>query len=79
MSESTFPANFQSDARDRLISFARACEVVGISRSQVYRLLEANAFPTPVKVGRNNFFSEREIQSWIQAQLGSRAPKRGEA
>ena len=59
-------------ATDRLISFASAREMVGISRSQIYKLLNTGAFPHPVKLGRSNFFSERELQAWISAQLEAR-------
>ncbi|MCP4381451.1 MAG: AlpA family phage regulatory protein [Hyphomicrobiales bacterium] len=57
---------------DRFLSFAAARKVVGISRSKIYLLIDERAFPKPVKVGRNNYFSERELQSWMQSQLDRR-------
>ena len=59
-------------AHDRLIPQAEAQTVVGVSRSQIYRLLEDDAFPQPVKIGRNNYFSCFELQRWIAARLQSR-------
>jgi prophage regulatory protein len=57
---------------DRLITFAKARTFVGLSRSKIYLLLAANDFPAPVKIGRNNYFSELELQAWIEAQLNAR-------
>ena len=57
---------------DRLIPFAKARAFVGLSRSKIYILMASGEFPTPVKIGRNNYFSERELQAWIKLQLCSR-------
>ena len=57
---------------DRLISFANARLLAGISRSTIYFLLTRDSFPQPVKIGRNNYFSEREIRDWIQEKLKQR-------
>lgn len=57
---------------DRLITFAKARTFVGLSRSKVYLLLATDDFPAPVKIGRNNYFSELELQAWIEAHLNAR-------
>lgn len=57
---------------DRLVTFATAREFVGLSRSKIYLLLAASDFPEPVKIGRNNYFSMRELQAWINARLVAR-------
>lgn len=59
--------------RDRLIPLAEAQAVVGVSRSQIYRLLEEGALPRPAKVGRRIFFSELELQQWVRAMLERRS------
>lgn len=58
---------------DKLLSFTITREFVGVSRSKIYELLKEGKFPQPTKVGRTNYFSEREIQSWIQARLQNRS------
>ena len=58
--------------RDRLLNFQEALETLGISRSTAYRLLEQNALPRPIKVGKRTFFSERELQTWIANKLAGR-------
>ncbi|HCQ65582.1 MAG TPA: hypothetical protein DIU07_10685 [Rhodobacteraceae bacterium] len=57
---------------DRLLPFAQARGLVGISRSQIYVLLEKGEFPKPVKVGRTNYFSANELQAWIEKRLSQR-------
>lgn len=57
---------------DRLLRFSEAQRLVGIGRSTIYVLLEKGAFPAPVKVGRSNYFSERELQAWIGDKLSER-------
>lgn len=59
-------------AHDRLIPLADAQKVIGVSRSQVYRLLEDGALPKPAKVGRRVYFSEQELQTWVRETLSRR-------
>lgn len=59
---------------DRLLTFAQAQTLVGISRSQIYVLLDQGRFPAPTKIGRCNYFSDRELRSWIADQLSKRQP-----
>jgi excisionase family DNA binding protein len=58
--------------RDRLIPLADAQKVIGVSRSQVYRLLDDGALPKPAKVGRRVYFSEQELQAWVRETLSRR-------
>lgn len=62
---------------DRLMSFAQALTLVGISRSQVYVLLGEGKFPPPTKIGRTNYFSRRELLEWIELQLSKRGNEPG--
>jgi prophage regulatory protein len=47
---------------------------VGISRSQVYRLIQAGLFPSPLKIGpKVSVWSEAHVEGWmldIQEQSG---------
>jgi predicted DNA-binding transcriptional regulator AlpA len=58
--------------RDRLLTFQEALATLGISKSNAYRLLEQDALPRPVKIGKRTFFSERELQAWIASKLADR-------
>lgn len=57
---------------DKLLPFTTAQERLGVSRSQLYRLLEERTIPRPVKIGRRSYFSQRELQAWIDARLAGR-------
>jgi len=70
METQTHPPDYVT--ADRLLSFAQAREITGVSRSKIYQLLSNGTFPRPVKIGRNNSFSQREIQQWIARQLDLR-------
>ena len=60
---------------DRLLPFSEARKLVGISRSHIYARLERGEFPCPVKIGRCNYFSERELREWIARKLSQREVK----
>jgi excisionase family DNA binding protein len=62
----------QQVVRDRLIPLGEAQKVIGVSRSQVYRLLDDGVLPKPAKVGRRVYFSEQELQAWVRATLSRR-------
>lgn len=64
--------SFSQATTDRLLPFAVAQGLVGISRSQIYVLLEKGIFPKPAKIGRCNYFSERELHEWINEKLSQR-------
>jgi predicted DNA-binding transcriptional regulator AlpA len=73
MHTQTQPWNRSVNSDDRLLTFAKTRTLVGLSRSKIYLLLAEHGFPTPVKIGRNNYFSELELQAWITEQLSARA------
>ena len=58
--------------KDRLMPFRAALIDTGIGRSKVYDLIKEKSFPRPIKIGRNNYFSETEIQAWIADQKAAR-------
>lgn len=45
----------------------------GLSRSKIYELLDAGAFPKPVKLsGRLNAWPDNEVDAWIKARIAER-------
>ncbi|MCG7367147.1 AlpA family transcriptional regulator [Pantoea sp. ACRSH] len=56
-------------------NFIRLSEVIkrtGISRSSIYRLVNKNKFPAPVKISEKNVaFIESEINDWIEKLINS--------
>jgi prophage regulatory protein len=54
----------------RLLSMAAVLDRVCLSRTQLYRLINAGEFPKPVPVGRQRIaFLEREVTNWIDARV----------
>ena len=55
------------------IRFLRLPDVrsrVGLSRSQIYRLIQEGAFPPPVKIGGQvSVWPDNEISAWQRAAL----------
>ena len=65
---------------DRLIRLPEVLNMVGISRSQIYNLISAGHFPSPIKLRgseikglstRCSCWSENQVQNWIQEQIQS--------
>jgi prophage regulatory protein len=58
---------------DRFMRIAEVVDTVGLSRSEVYRLIGRDAFPKPIKisVGRNApaLWLSHEVRSWMQARV----------
>ena len=60
---SLFPMNYEN----QLLSVKQVCELTSISRSTVYRKVDAGTFPPPVHLGGNMVrWVLRDIQNWIQ-------------
>ena len=58
-----FPINYEN----QLLSVKQVCEIASISRSTVYRKIDAGTFPPPVHLGGNMVrWVLRDIQNWIQ-------------
>jgi predicted DNA-binding transcriptional regulator AlpA len=64
--------HFGNSAPDRLLSFRKTLGQTGLSRSKTYELIAAGSHPRPIKIGRNNYFSEIEIQAWIDDRKAAR-------
>lgn len=60
---------------DRLIKLPEVCAMIGRKRSKVYELTKSADFPRPFKDGEHRqspvYYSEQEIQEWIEKQKGS--------
>ena len=56
-----------------LLRFDAVRERTGLSRSEIYRRLSANNFPTPIVIRgtRIRVWSSDAIQAWIDAELSA--------
>ena len=58
--------------KERLIRLPEVLQRVGICRAAVYRSIKEGVFPAPVAIGvRSVAWSERAIDTWIEARLQS--------
>lgn len=56
----------------RLIRLPAVLQMVGLSRSEVWRRIAAGAFPRPIKLGPNtSAFIEAEVATWVANQIAS--------
>ncbi|AOJ49728.1 MULTISPECIES: helix-turn-helix transcriptional regulator [Burkholderia] len=67
--------NLSSTSGNRVVRMRPLIERVGLSKSEIYRRIQAGTFPRPIALGvRAVGWLERDVESW----LATRA-KRGEA
>lgn len=57
---------------DILIKLPEVCRQAGFSKSTIYELIAAGAFPAPLKLGRYSRWSQHEVQGWIEEQKAAR-------
>lgn len=51
---------------DRLIKLEEVLSFTGLSRSELYRQIQEDTFPRPVKVGKRAVrWRESEVEEWI--------------
>lgn len=55
-----------------LIRLADVVRIVGLRKSQIYKLISHGGFPAPVKIGRASRWAASEIADWVQARLAER-------
>lgn len=56
-----------------LLNLAEVCQLVGLGKSQLYRLIAVGDFPAPVKIRRSSRWLSSEVHTWIHAQASLRA------
>lgn len=56
-----------------LLHLAEVRRLVGIGKSQLYRLIAAGDFPAPVKIRRSSRWLSSEVDAWIHARASIRS------
>lgn len=59
-------------ASRRIIRLPQVCEMVGLSRTSVYRFIQRGEFPAPIKIGLMSGWLEYEIAAWIDGKINAR-------
>ncbi len=61
----------------RILTLPEVLEATRISRSALYRMIESNEFPRPLKLGeRRNGWTDQQIEGWIADRLAATQPER---
>ena len=53
---------------ERFLKPTQVAEMVGISRTYVYKLIASEGFPLPVRIGTRSVWVEREVSAWMRKQ-----------
>lgn len=57
------------DSNRKLLRMSEVCELIGLSRSMIYKCMKdpAIAFPSPVKIGVLSRWDKQEIFDWAES------------
>lgn len=55
-----------------LLNLAEVRQLIGLGKSQLYRLIADGDFPAPVKIRRSSRWLSSEVDGWIHDQANSR-------
>jgi prophage regulatory protein len=58
-----------SQPQDHFIRLQEVLFRVGISRSQVYKLMDAGQFPAQIKIGYSSLWSHHAVNHWMATQI----------
>jgi len=77
MDQSKSPSEAAGRQRPRRMLRLRGVEeCVGFSRSAIYRAMEDDGFPRPVRIGRRAVaWVESEVQAWLDTKLAARVER----
>lgn len=57
-----------NDARYILINMKKITQLIGMTDKWVYSLIQKQAFPKPIKMGRSSRWRLSDIENWIDEQ-----------
>ncbi|MHB1285186.1 MAG: helix-turn-helix transcriptional regulator [Leptospirillum sp.] len=58
---------------EKILKIHQVVEIVGISRSSVYNMVQRNDFPKPLKLGsRSSGWLKSEVDAWIESRASLR-------
>ncbi|WP_430389774.1 helix-turn-helix transcriptional regulator [Dyella sp. 20L07] len=60
----------------RLLRTKDVLEILGVSRTTLYRLVQSEQLPPPLKLGRSTFWPEREIAQLIASMIEQREERK---
>ncbi|MFC6208694.1 MULTISPECIES: AlpA family transcriptional regulator [Rahnella] len=55
----------KDEQRFKLVDLKFICEKTGFSKAYIYKLMNNNLFPKPLKIGRSSRWRLSEFQEWL--------------
>ena len=60
----------------QLVRLRQVCQTIGLSRSEIYRLISLGRFPKPYKIGdRAVAWDWDQVQAWVRERIAARDKK----
>lgn len=54
----------------KMLRIAEVCRRVGVSKSQIYRMVKDSGFPAPVQISRRtNAWVSADVEHWLQGRI----------
>lgn len=57
-----------ADTLDRLLTIDAVAEALAVHRASIYRMIQEQGFPRPLKIGSRSRWRQSEIKAWLEAQ-----------
>ncbi|MNJ47502.1 Prophage CP4-57 regulatory protein (AlpA) [compost metagenome] len=59
-----------------LLRLPGVCALVGLSKSQIYRLIRAGEFPAGISLGANSVaWPTEQVRAWVAAKISAATPQ----
>lgn len=60
-------------SNEKILKLNQVIEIVGMSRSSIYLMVQRHDFPMPIKISvRSSGWLQSEVEQWIQARASAR-------
>lgn len=56
-----------SEAKGRLLRLPQVKKLFPVCTTTIYKLIREGEFPRPVKIGRNSFWREKEVEDFLES------------
>ena len=51
---------------EQLLTLKEVVEIVGFKKSTIYKFIQKNKFPSPLKIGKSSRWKLSDIRKWIE-------------
>lgn len=54
---------------DQFVDMKFICSLTGLTDKWFYKLIQEEAFPKPIKLGRSSRWLKSEVENWLQIRI----------